>query len=222
MSFVSVENREALIDFLDSIIEYLPEPERQEAFELVHGKKADGAPSDEEFFQYVKRQAMLSWPARKAVKEYSQAEGGEAEWRLLFESVRPETGFLLKRLRERLGSRVLSELLAHEDAAQALQGETRLEVELLRAEILIELWQAQAAELQVHVAQAKKELEARHQRLQKLEQYGSETTRKDRTSELQKQIQGFEHRMYFEGEVIPLEELDQVLQITIGEVLERE
>jgi N-acetyl-anhydromuramyl-L-alanine amidase AmpD len=141
---------------------------------------------------------------------------------MLLEAVRPETGFLLKRLRERLGSHVLSELLAHEDAAHALHGETRLEVELLRAEILIELWQKQATELQTYVAQAKKDLEARHQRLQKLERYGSDVARGSRANDLQKQIQDFEHRMYFMGEVIPLEELDRALQITIGEVLERE
>lgn len=215
MSFLNTRDRAELLDFMDSIADYLPVDERERAWQILEEKMEEPL-SQAELAGRVLQQAVLTWPARRAIQRYVNAEGAEAEWEKLFETVRPATGFLLKRARERSGARTFSQLLETADIAAAIQGEERTELELVRPEILIDLWRAQPNELQAHTHEANKELAMMHERLQKLEQFSVQS---EKRAALAEKIREFQERIYFGGESIPLEKLDEELQLTIGDVL---
>lgn len=216
MPFLNTQDRAELLDFMDAIAEYLPADEYERATQILDEKSGAEPLSQAELAGRVLQQAVLSWPARRAVQRYVEADGAEVEWERLLETVRPTTAFLLKRLQERTGTRTLSQILALPDIASALQGEERTELELVRPEIWVELWQAQPEELALHTKEANKELEMMHQRLQKLEQFSAQSGKQEA---LAKKIREFQDRIYFGGESIPLEQLDEELRLTIGDVL---
>ncbi len=216
MSFLTTRDRLELLDFMDSIMEYLPSDERERARQLLNDSASHAALSQAELAGRVLQQAVLAWPARRAVQRFVETEGAEFEWRKVLETARPTTGFLLKRLRDRTQTSTLSQLLAHSESGTALQGAEREEIELLQPEIWIECWLAQPEALAGHLREANRELELMHQRLQKLEHF---STQSEKRSELLNKVRSFQERIYFGGASIPLEQLDEELQLTIGDVL---
>jgi hypothetical protein len=216
MSFLNTQDRLELLDFLDSIADYLPLEERERAFASLREKVDGDAIPAAELAEQVLQQAILTWSARRAVQRYVDAEGADIEWQMLLEAVRPSTAFLLKRLRERIGARTLRQVLTSPNISTAIQGEERTEIELVRPEVWIELWLTQSEALLWHAEEAKKELEAMHQRLLKLERFSAQS---DKQADMTKKIREFQDRIYFGGESIPLDKLDEELQLTIGDVL---
>lgn len=216
MSFLNTQDRAELLAFIDSIVDYLPPEERERAFALLQEKQGAEPLSQAELAGQVLQHAVFTWPARRAVQRFVEAEGAEAEWTKLLETVRPTTAFLLKRLRERTGARSLGQVLGLPEIATVIQGEERTELELVRPEIWIELWQAQPETLASHTQEATKELQAMQQRLQKLEQFSAQSEKK---AEVAEKIRDFQDRIYFRGESISLEKLNEELQLTIGDVL---
>lgn len=216
MPFVNLQDREELLDFLDSVVDYLPVDERERALVLLEKQALAEPVSEKELADEISRHAVLTWPARRAIQQHVESEGAEREWQRILELARPTTAFLLKRVREQTGSRSLSQTLVAPGVESALHGEERTEIELLRPEIWAELWNASANDLQLRVEEANRELEQMHQRLQKLERFSDQSQNKQ---ELQKKIKAFQDRIYFGGEVVPLQELDEELQLTIGDVL---
>ncbi len=216
MSFVNLQDRAELLDFLDAILEYLPADEQDRAREMRNVSALGEPLSDDELAQQVLQYAMLSWPTRRAIQQHIEGEGAEKEWQSLLELARPATVFLLKRAREQTGVRSLSELLAVPQIDSVLQGDERMEVELLRPEIAAELWSTSANDLSLRVEEARRELEHMHQRLQTLERFSEQSENK---ALLQEKVRTFQDRIYFGGEAIPLAQLDEELQLTIGDVL---
>ncbi len=216
MSFLNTQDRSALLSFLDVIADYLPTEELADALALIENAESENSLSSAELAGRVLQYAVLAWPARRAVQRFVGADGAEAEWQAVSDAVRPTTAYLLKRVREQQGLRTLGQLMESEEAASAIHGSERTEIELLRPEIWIELWSTQPDALQTHAQEAQKELEAMHQRLQKLERFSADSGKKD---ELLKKVREFQDRIYFSGETISLEKLDEELQLTIGDVL---
>lgn len=216
MSFLNTQDRTELLAFIDSIVDYLPAEEQERAFALLSQKSDAELMSQAELAGQVLQHAVFTWPARRAVQRYVDAEGAEAEWESLLEAVRPTTAFLLKRLRDRTGTRTLGQVLAAPESSTAIQGEERTELELVRPEIWIELWRAQSEALVTHTQEANKELQAMQQRLQKLEQFSAQS---EKQAEVTEKIRDFQDRIYFRGESISLEKLNEELQLTIGDVL---
>lgn len=216
MSFLNVQDRAELLDFLDSIIDYLPLEERERAQLLVKEPSLAEPLSQDELMNQVQRHAILTWPARRAIQQHLESEGAEREWQRMVEVARPTTVLLLKRARERTGAKTLSELLTTPGIESVLHGDERIEVELLRPEIWAELWIANQKDLALRKEEANRELEQMHQRLQKLERFSAQSEKRE---VLQQKIRGFQDRIYFAGESIPLEQLDEELQLTIGDVL---
>lgn len=216
MSFVNAEDRLSLIDFLDSVLDYLPKEQQEEALAFLKRSRDEALVSQDELLEQAKRHAVLSWPARRAVQRFVVADGAGYEWDLLIDATRPTTAYLLRRFRDQTGVNNVSELLAHPESHTALQGEERSEVELVRPEIWANLWSSQEEKLEVHTVEAKKEFEALYQRLQKLRQFAANASQ---CKQIEKKIRDYEHRTYFDGEAIPLEALDEELKLTIGDVL---
>lgn len=209
MSFVARDPREHLVHRLDEFLDYLPEGEQETLEEL----------SDEELAERVTHYAILTWPARQAVQRYIDAEGANNEWGRLLEVVRPTTALLLTRLRQRVGGQTLNQLLASAEARSALHEEERQEIDLVRRELWIEFWLLQAAELEAHVVEARKDLEAIHQRLQKLERFAERA--KDPAA-LTEKLRSLQRQIYLEGEMLPIEQLDEELRLTIQDLLANE
>lgn len=216
MSFVNLEDRLSLIDFLDGILEYLPKEQQEEALTFLQRSRDEALVSQDELLEQAKRQAVLSWPARRAVERFVARDGAVAEWEAMLDVTRPTTAYLLRRFRDRTNVNNVSELLSHPESHMALQGEERSEVELVRPEIWADLWHHQVEGLDVHEIEAKKEFEGLYQRLQKLRQFAASASQR---KELEKKIRDYEHRIYFDGEAIPVEALDEELKLTIGDML---
>lgn len=215
MPFVNLQDRSQTLDFLDSILDYLSTEEKEEALALL-GKSEEESLSQGDLADRVTRSAILSWPARRAVQQYVFSEGSEDEWRRMLDAVRPATAFLLKRTRERLGVQGLSELMATPGIESALHGQERTEIELLQPEIWADIWHDSAEQLVLRVEEANRELEQMHVRLEKLERFLDQAKERE---VLEEKIQEYKDRIYFGGEVIPFEQLDEELRLTIGDVL---
>lgn len=216
MSFLNTQDRAELLAFIESIADYLAPEDRDRALALA--LESEESLSQAALAGHVLQHAVAAWPRRRAVARYVEAEGVEEEWKRVLEAVRPATAFLLNRLRERTGARTIGQLLALPESFTAMQGTHRTELELVRPEIWIELWLTNPEALETHHEEAMRELQAMQQRLQKLEQFSSQS---DSQEEATKKIRDFQDRMYFKGESISLEQLNTELQLTIGDVLGR-
>ena len=88
MPFLNTQDRAELLDFMDSIADYLPADERERAWQILEEKMEEPL-SQAELAGRVLQQAVLTWPARRAIQRYVNAEGADAEWEKLFETIRP-------------------------------------------------------------------------------------------------------------------------------------
>ena len=222
MSLLNLQDRAEIADFIDMLADYLPDAERREAVALVAQADQDQSLAVTELAEQAWFYAKQTWTVRRAVQRFIASDvGADQEWLLVLAAVQPTTALLLSRVRVRYAVASLGQALVLPEASVALQGETREELELVRPEVWVELWRTQSPELLAELREAKTELEERHHRLEKLERFSQAMTTTTRAAHaaLRKKTQGFEERLYLGGEAIPLEELDEALQLTIGDVL---
>lgn len=216
MSFVNTRDRMETVDFIDGLIEYLPETEQAESLALVEASTDVDAVSQVRLAEAAKQYAIVSWSAERAVKRYVESQGAEEEWNRLLTAVRPATALLLNRLRTHTKTHSLDQALATPEALSAIHGETEMEIELVRSEIRIDLWLAQPKGIKEELEEAKKEFEGMYQRLEKLRKFAGES---DKRKSMEKMLEDFEQRIFFGRETIPLEVLDKELRFTLEDVL---
>lgn len=204
------------IDFIDGLIDYLPATEREEALALLAASSNIEAFSQEQLADVARQYAIITWPAERAVRRYIESQGVEAEWEKLLAAVRPATALLLNRLRTHTKTRTVDQALSSPEALSAIHGETETEIELVRPEIWIDLWNLQSAVLLRELEEAKKEFEGMYQRLEKLRKFSGAS---DKRKTMEKMLEDFEQKIFFGREVIPLEVLDKELRVTLEDVL---
>jgi predicted HTH domain antitoxin len=204
---LDLHNVLAVTDFIDSVVEYLPEKDRapyQKLAEDLHGGKKVKA---EIMAEMAKNLGAATWPARFAMKEFLASTGIEMEWDAVMKAVRPTTALLLKRLRKNVGMKTLDETLDSSDAPMAIHESEETEIDLVREEVHIELFQEHRKNLAPMVKEAQVELEAMKKWLKQLRDVAGKIPKEQ--SLILSKLEHYEDRIYFDGEKVPLDILDK-------------
>ena len=212
-----LQDRVAVADFIASAMEYLPENDRRPYEKLLRDLEGSDPLPFGRLIEMVKNLGAASWPARRALHTYVTTTGIDAEWEGLLEAVRPTTATILKRLRKASGGISVDETLASSDATTVINEKIGIELELIRPRVQIEVWRRKQKEIKPFVQESVSELEAMRKRLKQLRDQAGKTEGGTQEALLAK-LELFEDRIYFSGETIPLETLDEEIQMEAGEL----
>jgi len=205
--YLNLHDAVAVADFMESVVDFLPEKDRKPYQQLIDSVHEGKTVSLERLGQAAKNIGAVTWSARRALDHFLLTVGSELEWESLLAHARPATVLLLKRLRRSAGTSTLNETLQTTDAQYAIGPEQEIEISMLRDEVRYHLWETHHEVLQPMIEENVIELEAIKKRLKRLREQAmksDETTR----NRLLDTLERFEDRLYFGGDIIPLEVLD--------------
>ncbi|MCC7522551.1 hypothetical protein IT407_02000 [Candidatus Uhrbacteria bacterium] len=209
--YLNLQDPVAIADFMLSVIDFLPAKDRklyEQAAEAVHG--GERLPK-EHLAEMAKNIAGITWPARRALDHFLKTIGSELEWEAVITNVRPATALLLKRLRKNAGTSDLESTLAHPDAGLAIHSEQEIEINMVRDEARIDLFETHKDALAPMIEEALVEFEAIKKRLKKIREQVFEMKGAAQDTLLAR-LEDMEDRVYFGGEAPALEALDAELQ----------
>lgn len=204
--FLSIRNTQAVVDFVEEAMEYVPEAKRAAYQAFIEELETRDDVSLSRRADTVKRLAIETWPMRKAMKDFLANEGAPLEWEALTKHARPTTALLLKRLHKQLGSITIDTLFASPQAATALHEAEEIELRLLRPEVRVQLWNEQRPLLELRMQDARRELQMTQMQLERLRQELSRQASNE--DEALKKLELLEDKFYFGGELLSLEELE--------------
>ncbi len=199
----------AIADFMESVLEFVPEADREPYQALIDEVRSGQAPAVERLAEAAKNLAAVTWPARRGLQRFLSEMGAEIEWEAVLEAVRPTTATLLKRLRKHVGVKTLDETLADPQASYAIHEREEIEISMVRQEVQGHLWEEHQEALAPLVDEAKSELGALRKRLKLLREQAPAMRGQEELARAK--VDAFEDRVYFGGEAIPLEVLDAEL-----------
>lgn len=213
MRYLSLRDPEAIADFIESVIEYLPEKERGEYETLEKAILAQEPVDPQELQARILALGKRTWIPRRAVDLYTKTIlGARREWQKLEESLRPATLFLISRVRRNTSAMTLEEALRTGEADYALDDDERVEIQLLQLEIRIELWLEDQSELSSFLTDAKEECEALEKRLDAAKTMIEGMEDRKTRIEAEARHEDLTERIFFLGEVIPVDLLDHELR----------
>lgn len=210
MRYLSLRDPEAIADFIESVVEYLPAEERS-TYEALEQMVLEKQPMDPLGLQeQIMALGVQTWVPRRAVDLYTKTMPGAArEWQKFEESLRPATLFLIARVRRNTSAMTLEEALRTGEADYALDEDERVEIELLQLEIRIELWLEDQEKLASFIREAQEELEAIQKRLNVFRAYLKRLLDSKERDELLAKFEDIEERLFLLNEVIPVDLLDR-------------
>lgn len=206
-----------MADFILERADYLPAKERkpyEQMAERVHG--GEHIPK-EELLQMAKTIADVTWPELRALDHFLKTIGPELEWEAVLEHVRPATALLLKRLRKGAEAKTLDETLATTDASYAIHGDQEVEIDMVRDEVRVDLFERHKEALEPMIEEARVELEAIKKRLHKIREQAHKT-HGDQQDTLLHRLQVIEDNVFFGLQAPALEALDAELHFDSEEV----
>lgn len=206
----------AVADFMESVIDFLPEKDRKPYQQLIDAVHAKEHISRERLAEAAKNIGAVTWSARRALGHFIATVGSELEWEAMLEQARPATALLLKRLRQSAGTTTLDETLKTTDAQYAIGPDQEVEITMLRDEVRYHLWESHHEALGPMIEEIAVELGAIKKRLKKLREQAtkSDPATRDRLLDT---LESFEDKLYFGGELIPLELLDAEIRLDAEE-----
>ena len=209
--FLDLRDKLRVVDFLADHLEFASSVMRREAEKWIQsyhdGKKV---PTDR-LAEIARRFAWAIWPARVALKRFFETQGSEEEWRRVLASIRPSTAHLLKRFRVGVRAATLDEVLQHAESDVALREGERIEIGEVRAHLRQDYWRDNKKSLAALVTDSEREVNEYQERLAKLRELALALSRGFQ-DEIFSKIARFEDRILFEGEVVPLEILDEEIK----------
>lgn len=205
--YLNLHDAVAVADFMESVIDFLPEKDRKPYQQLIDSVHEGNAVSLERLGQAAKNIGAVTWSARRALDHFLRTVGSELEWEALLEHARPATVLLLKRLRRSNEAATLDETLRSTDAQYAIGPEQEIEISMLRDEVRFHLWDTHREALQPMIEENVIELEAIKKRFKRLREQAMKSDEATR-NRLLDTLERFEDRLYFGGDVILLEVLD--------------
>ncbi len=197
-----------VIDFLVEFAPYAPEKERKEAEQWVQRYQNREAISTSEIASVAMSVARLTWAPRWALEHYLTHEGVEEEWKMILGAIRASTAHLLERFRRMTDTDSLDEVLQHAESDQVLRDEERFEIEETRRHVREVLWKQKAEHLVALIRIGDSERKGYQKRLAALRELalGLPSALQE---ELLSKIEHYEDRIFFAGEVVSQEILDQ-------------
>lgn len=209
--YLDLRDKARVIDFLLEHLEYASPKEQSTAQAWITDYQEGAKTPTDKLAEAARKFAIAIWPARFAVQRYFMTEGIEEEWKKITSSVRPSTAHLLKRFRQGTGMKSLDETLQHAESDTALHEGERIEIAEVRSHLRQETWKNKKKMLVELVKEGEELLKETRERFAALRELALVLPR-SMQDEVFSKIERFEDRMYFEGEVIPLEILDQEVQ----------
>jgi hypothetical protein len=205
--YLNLHDLTATADFMESVIDFLPEKDRKPYQQLIDRVHEGMSVSAERLAEAAKNIGAVTWAARRALGHFIATVGAELEWEAMLEQARPATALLLKRLRRSAGTTTLDETLKCTDAQYAIGPDQEIEISMLRDEMRYHIWESHREALEPMIEEMVVELEAIKKRLKRLREQAakSDAVTRDRLLDT---LARFEDRLYFGGETIPLESLD--------------
>jgi hypothetical protein len=213
---LDLQNRLAVLDFIDENVGYLPATARKPYAQIVEDVEDGKKITDERLADVGKNLAVATWAARTALRTHLDGAGAKEEWVALIDAVRPTTKLLLTRLHKNAPEENVDTVLKSADASIAFHAEEETEIDLLRSEIRVGLWEKLQKPLAKSVAAKEAEFEAMRQRLKRLREYANVPSRIQ--DQLRAKVDTLEDRVYFGGESIPIESLDAELRFDAADI----
>jgi len=198
----------AVADFMESVIDFLPEKDRKPYQQLIDAVRKGEKVSRERLAESAKNIGAVTWASRRALDHFLSTVGAELEWEKLVEEARPATSLLLKRLRRSAGTSTLEETLKSTDAQYAIGPEQEIEISMLRDEVRYHLWESHREALTPMIEENVVEIEAIKKRLKRLRTQADAASSAATRDRLLDTLSRFEDRLYFGGEAMAIESLD--------------
>ncbi|MFA5129860.1 MAG: hypothetical protein WC477_02955 [Patescibacteria group bacterium] len=217
--YLNLHDRLALTDFMLEAVEYLEpnDPLRERVDHVADAAIHGGDVSIETLNEIARETARASWPARIAVVRYLKTpEGKQEEWRRVLAAVSNSTEHLLERFRGSIKKETLQEVLDHEESQTVLHEAERIEIQEVLRHILPSIWKDKKKELLASAKSAKDELGKLEELLTALRRVASQegTLNPD---EIESKVVHYEDRIYYEGEEVPAEILEQEVGFYLDE-----
>jgi len=207
--YLDLRDKPRVVDFLVLAGAYADAKDRKAAEKLVKDYQEGRMASVETLADSARKLAYATWPARYAVQHYLTHEGSEEEWTRVTSAVRPSTAHLMKRFRAGVKAKTLDEVLNHEDAQTALRDEDEMiEIAEVRSHVREDFWKGKKETLAVLMKDAERELAGYRKRLDALRTLAAVFPPAMQDEVLSK-VNTYEDRIVFEGELLPLELLDE-------------
>ncbi len=211
--FLDLRDKRRVINFLIEHLEYSSSQQQVvvqpwiQAYE--EGKKV---PTDA-LAEATRKFAADIWPVRYALEHFFATPAGQdKEWRRVVASIRPSTAHVMKRFH--LGTAATASLdttLNHPESEAAFREEERQEISGVRQHLRIDYWRKNKSTLKTLLATGRAELALRQTRLKTLRNLGLDLPR-SLQDEVFSKILHYDDRLLFEGELIPLEILDEEIK----------
>lgn len=209
--YLDLKDTVRIMDFFEDYLDYAPPNERKIAESILKQYRAGEELKPEKLIDDVRKFAQDVWPAHFAMRRFFNEEGAEEEWRRVTAAVRPSTAHVLKRFREGIGAHNLQACLDHDESVTAFTEAELLEIEEVRKQIRHDYWREKGSTLDILAKSGQLELKGYLERLKKLRELAANLP-EEYSHEIYSKIERFEDRIFFEGEVVPLQILDEEVQ----------
>jgi hypothetical protein len=208
--YLDLKDRVAMVDFMLDAVEYVESnPLHERVSHLADAALHGGDVSTEALEEAAREVARASFPARIAVKRYIKTSEGKAEeWRRIVAAVSNSTGHLLERFRSGIPGGSLDDVLSHEESGLALRDAERLEINEVRSHALASLWRDKKTDLAASANEAKTLLDTDEGILAALRRFAFDRPSPN-ADEIESKVRHYEDRIYYEGEEVDPEILQQ-------------
>lgn len=216
--YLDLKDRVAMVDFMLEAVEYVENNSLHDRVShLADAALHEGDVSTEALEEATREVARSSWGARIAVKRYIRTPEGKAEeWRRVVAAVSNSTGHLLERFRAGIPGTSLDDVLTHEESGSALHEAERLEINEVRNHVLPAMWRDRKASLADSAKEAQSLLATDEGILAALRRFAFDTPSPN-ADEIESKVRHYEDRIYYEGEEIEPEILQQEVTFYRGE-----
>lgn len=206
--YLDVTDRNRIVDFIAAHVPFAPAAAQKRLEKLLRDAETDEAAVPVHALADAARKlAIAVWPARYAVAAYGAAHP-DAVWGAVASSLRSHTRVHIERLRRAFKEDSVEALLERSDADAALSDDERLELQSALAEAQVTVWKMHRTEMKDAVENASGALSRFLERMEALRELGGNLDVGLQREAFSK-ADHYEDRMLYEGELVPLEILDE-------------
>jgi len=202
--------------FFDSVMDFLPERDRAPYLALLAELQAGRHVDMTRLVEAAKNLGAATWPARRALKHFLDTVGASLEWDELIGLTEPSLTRDINKLQRAMPNKSLDQALASADAGLLINLKEDAELDIIRDQVRRKIWKEHQDKLEPMVQEAWPELEALRKRLKTLREEAMAAPPIIQDALLSK-LDHFEDKIYFGGEHVPLEILDQEITYDVGD-----
>jgi hypothetical protein len=209
--FLDLTDRTQVLDFIEDTKEYLPVTTLKRVDKVLADSDFGLDLSEEELADLAKMVGRKSWAPRRALRRHLEAQDGcDEEWRLVVAAVSDSTAHIMERFRHGTTCTSLDLVLKHEESGSAFRDVERFEIEQVRRHVRQVIWREKRHAIAAEEKRDEALLETIVERLETLRQLAADTPWIQ--DEVLAKIRRFEDKLYFEGDILVPERLDEEIK----------